>query len=47
MDDTVDYELPLGPLGEIARLLFVTRSLKKLFDYRAEQIRLIFGPTRD
>jgi ligand-binding SRPBCC domain-containing protein len=43
MDDTVDYELPLGPLGEIARSLFVARSLEKIFDHRTEQIGAIFG----
>jgi ligand-binding SRPBCC domain-containing protein len=44
MDDTVDYELPLGPLGRIARSLFVARSLERIFDHRAEQIGAIFGP---
>jgi ligand-binding SRPBCC domain-containing protein len=44
MDDTVDYELPFGLLGAIARALFVARSLEKIFDYRAEQIRAMFGP---
>ena len=43
MEDTVDYELPFGLLGEIARPLFVIPSLKKIFDYRAEQIAAIFG----
>ena len=47
MDDTVDYELPFGPLGEVARLLFVARSLEKIFDYRAEQIGAIFGRAQD
>jgi ligand-binding SRPBCC domain-containing protein len=45
MDDTVDYELPLGVLGEIARKLFVARSLEKIFDYRAQQIGAMFGST--
>ena len=43
MDDTVDYELPFGPLGEIAHSIFVARSLEKIFDYRTEQIGRMFG----
>ena len=32
--DRVSYEIPLGPLGELARLLFVRRDLDRIFDYR-------------
>ena len=32
--DRVDYELPLGPLGEAARIAFVDRDLQRIFDYR-------------
>jgi ligand-binding SRPBCC domain-containing protein len=32
--DKVDYALPMGPLGELANLLFITRQLKSTFDYR-------------
>ena len=32
--DEVEYELPLGPLGEIARKLFVERQFKSMFDFR-------------
>ncbi len=39
MRDTVHYALPLGPLGEFARRLFVARDLARIFDYRAEQVR--------
>lgn len=41
--DVVDYELPLGPLGALAHVVFVRRTLEKIFDYRKEQIRTIFG----
>jgi len=34
MKDTVDYELPLGPLGTLAHQLFVKNKLEKIFDYR-------------
>jgi ligand-binding SRPBCC domain-containing protein len=36
--DTVHYALPYGPLGEIARRLFVARDLATIFDYRAERL---------
>ena len=39
MRDVVRYALPLGPLGEIARRLFVARDVEAIFDYRAERIR--------
>ena len=42
MTDTVDYRLPLGPLGGLAHLLFVRRSLRKIFDFRAAQLRELF-----
>jgi ligand-binding SRPBCC domain-containing protein len=36
--DRVEYEVPLGPLGEVARLLFVDRQLKAIFDFRAQAV---------
>jgi ligand-binding SRPBCC domain-containing protein len=38
MRDTVHYALPLGPLGEVARRLFVTRDLAAIFDHRARMV---------
>jgi ligand-binding SRPBCC domain-containing protein len=32
--DRVSYEIPLGPLGELARLLIVRRDLDRIFDHR-------------
>lgn len=40
--DVVDYELPLGPLGTVARALFVRRALEQIFDYRRQRIGEIF-----
>ncbi len=34
MKDTVDYELPLGFLGEIAHSLMVKKKVQDIFDYR-------------
>jgi ligand-binding SRPBCC domain-containing protein len=38
MRDTVRYALPLGPLGEAARRLFVARDLERIFDHRARAV---------
>jgi ligand-binding SRPBCC domain-containing protein len=43
MRDLVDYELPLGPLGALARWLFVRRSLERIFDFRRDTVAKIFG----
>jgi ligand-binding SRPBCC domain-containing protein len=46
MRDRVEYELPLGPLGELARALFVDRQLRTIFDFRHEVIAALFGASR-
>lgn len=43
MRDTVRYALPLGPLGEIARRLFVARDLERIFDFRREEVERRLG----
>lgn len=43
IEDCVDYELPLGPLGTVAHALFVKRQLKTIFDYRYRVIEKRFG----
>jgi len=43
MTDTVLYELPFGPIGEIAHILFVKRDVIEIFTYRYHRIREIFG----
>jgi ligand-binding SRPBCC domain-containing protein len=37
LKDKVDYELPLGPLGEIAQRLFGERQIKSIFNYRHQR----------
>jgi ligand-binding SRPBCC domain-containing protein len=40
----LDYSEPLGPVGTIAHLLFVRRTLDRIFDFRREAIvRLLEG----
>jgi len=38
MRDEVRYALPFGPLGELARRLFVARDVEAIFDFRAQRI---------
>jgi ligand-binding SRPBCC domain-containing protein len=46
IDDIVDYELPLGPLGRLAHALVVRRQLATIFDHRARVMRECFPLTR-
>jgi ligand-binding SRPBCC domain-containing protein len=41
--DRVDYELPLGPLGEAARAAFVERDLARIFDHRRTAVAHLLG----
>lgn len=41
--DRVEYEMPFGPLGEIARRLFVARQLRLIFDFRRAAIETAFA----
>jgi ligand-binding SRPBCC domain-containing protein len=39
--DVVEYAVPLGPLGALARAVLVRRALDRIFDFRREAIRRI------
>lgn len=41
MEDVVEYQLPLWPIGEIA-LPLVRRQIGRIFDYREQVIREVF-----
>ncbi len=43
MRDVVDYEIPYGMIGALARKLFVARMLERIFDYRREVITALLG----
>ena len=43
MTDRVEFELPLGPLGELARVLLVDRQLAAIFDHRRQVIGRLLG----
>jgi ligand-binding SRPBCC domain-containing protein len=42
--DTVEYAVPYGPLGRLANLLFVERTLARIFDFRRDAIQRAFAP---
>ncbi|KMQ60177.1 SRPBCC domain-containing protein [Chryseobacterium angstadtii] len=43
MKDTVDYELPMGFLGEMAHSLFVKKKLEDIFNYRYTVLEKMFS----
>jgi ligand-binding SRPBCC domain-containing protein len=43
MLDRVEYELPLGPLGDLAHALVVRRQLRAIFDHRRRAIDALLG----
>ena len=45
MRDRVLYRIPYGIFGRLAHVLFVKRTLKSIFDYRAETVAKLLIPT--
>ncbi|HEY4187024.1 MAG TPA: SRPBCC family protein [Polyangia bacterium] len=43
IEDRIEYEMPLGPLGALARALFVKRQLRDIFDFRRETVARLFA----
>ena len=43
MRDVVDYAVPFGPVGEVARWAFVRRTLERIFAFRFEATAHAFG----
>jgi ligand-binding SRPBCC domain-containing protein len=43
MRDRVEYELPFGPLGDLAHGIFVKRKLQGIFDFRTTTLERLFG----
>jgi hypothetical protein len=41
--DTVDYILPLGPLGALAHWMMVEAQLKMIFTYRQRTLNELWG----
>ena len=47
MKDTVKYELPLGPLGDIAHSLMVQKKVNHIFDYRYQVLEKLFNSKKE
>ena len=43
MTDTVQYSLPLGPIGNLVHAIIIRQQLESIFDYRKQAIEEIFG----
>lgn len=43
MEDIIDYQPPMGLLGDIANSLFIARQLNEIFAYRKQAIEKRFG----
>ena len=41
--DEIEYEVPFGPLGDLANALLVRSELERIFRHRAETIRTVFA----
>ena len=42
MIDDLQYAIPLGWLGELARAMFVKKEIERIFEYRKKVIKQIF-----
>lgn len=47
VDDHIEYEMPLGPLGSLAHRLVVRSQLEQLFAFRATAVDQILEPAGD
>lgn len=43
MEDVIDYKLPLGFLGRLFHKPIVKKQLQKIFQYRYEKLKALFG----
>ncbi len=43
--DVVDYSEPLGALGTLAHVVFVRRTLERIFDFRRDSVRRLLDPS--
>ncbi len=43
MHDTVTYQLPFGPIGDLVHAAIIKRQLKAIFDYRFQALDALFS----
>lgn len=46
MRDLVLYQIPYGPVGRLARALFIRKTLDHIFDYRQQMTARLLAPDR-
>lgn len=46
MTDDIRYLVPFGPIGRLANVVFVGRTLRRIFDYRRVKMEEIFGKAK-
>ena len=44
--DTVDYRVGFGPLGWVARRLFVAKMLERIFEFRRDAVERLLHPAK-
>jgi ligand-binding SRPBCC domain-containing protein len=47
MKDTVNYELPLGVLGDIAHSFMMQKKINHIFDYRYQVLEKLFNKKKE
>ena len=47
MEDLIDYKLPFGILGQMMHPVLVKRQLRKIFKFREEKLKELFGSLPD
>lgn len=43
MTDIVNYEAPLGPVGDLMNNLVIRKKIQGIFDYRTKKLEALFG----
>lgn len=46
MIDIIHYKLPLGILGKLANILFVSKQLKEVFQHRERELELLYNQSK-
>jgi ligand-binding SRPBCC domain-containing protein len=47
ISDEVNYALPFGPLGNVVHSLYVRSKVRRIFDFRREELARRFGEVCD
>ena len=43
MEDIIDYKVPFGLIGQIVHPFIVKKQLQKIFQYRENKLKNLFG----